>query len=66
MSYVVFGRRHDLARVASHPSIEAVLAEIRGMQRDGFQGVEVLRQFQPPVPAAVFVALHAPRTVAAA
>lgn len=59
MSYVIFGRRDQLGRVASRPTVEATLAEICRMEREGFTGVELTHQFQPATPASLFRSRHA-------
>lgn len=59
MSYVIFGRREQLGRVASRPTVEAALAEICRMEHDGFTGVELTHQFQEPTPARLFRSQHA-------
>lgn len=59
MSYVIFGRRDQLGRVASRPTVEAALAEICRMEHEGFTGVELTHQFQEPTPARLFRTQHA-------
>lgn len=58
MSYVIYGRRDQLGRVASRATVAAALAEACRMERDGFCGVELAHGFQDPVPARLFQSQH--------
>lgn len=58
MSYVIFGRREQLGRVASRPTVESALAEICRMEHEGFTGVELTHQFEGATPASLFRSQH--------